>query len=59
MSQVITDRDIVICGAGPVGLYTALELHRNGVPTDKFVVLERRPTPEHHGECSSVITIIF
>lgn len=35
---------ILIIGAGPVGLTTALALHRAGVPPSTILIAERRPT---------------
>lgn len=46
------ESDIVICGAGPVGLYAALELHRNGIPLEQLHVIDRRPTPDKHGKAN-------
>ena len=39
--------DVVIVGAGPAGIFTALELVRKGAPREIVLVEKGRPVQEH------------
>ncbi|NMO88197.1 FAD-dependent monooxygenase [Actinomycetospora sp. TBRC 11914] len=46
-----TDAEVVVVGAGPAGLYAAVELARRGVAAR---VLERLPAPHHQTRATSI-----
>lgn len=47
MSSTVTDHQVIICGAGPVGLYLALKLIRLGVDV---LVLEKKKDIDPHSK---------
>lgn len=47
MASTTPSPQILIVGAGPVGLTTALALHQAGVPADALLVADRRQRPPH------------
>src|SRR5882672_12414119 len=51
MSADTADFDVVVIGAGPVGLVSAIQLGRAGVKT---LLLERRPTFSVHAKAAGI-----
>lgn len=45
-AKTMAPPQIIIVGAGPVGLLTALSLHQGGVPASDILVADKRPTRE-------------
>ncbi|MGN6166542.1 MAG: FAD-dependent oxidoreductase [Solirubrobacteraceae bacterium] len=43
--------DVLVVGAGPSGLFSAIELARHGVPA---LVVEREPEPHHQARATSI-----
>lgn len=48
---------VLIVGAGPVGLTTALSLHRSGVPPEEILVVDQRPAHDPSRTWSKAISM--
>eukprot|EP00951_Prasinocladus_malaysianus_P010018 scaffold73346_cov37-Prasinocladus_malaysianus.AAC.1 len=46
--------DVVISGAGPVGMLAALELVRHGVAPEKVLLLDRQTQPARYAKASTL-----
>eukprot|EP00211_Chloroparvula_japonica_P004609 CAMPEP_0119155350 /NCGR_PEP_ID=MMETSP1310-20130426/51704_1 /TAXON_ID=464262 /ORGANISM="Genus nov. species nov., Strain RCC2339" /LENGTH=635 /DNA_ID=CAMNT_0007147947 /DNA_START=116 /DNA_END=2023 /DNA_ORIENTATION=- len=50
----MVDADVLVAGAGPVGMIVALELVRHGVPADRILLVDKAEGPPQIAKASSL-----